>query len=393
MGRNLRDLWTISATSFLLWNSWLAFAPVFPLHVDDLGFSYFHLGILLAIPSVFCLFLTVPIGAFAYQRRKRVILASLALQSVSFLILGFLCDWPSLLAAQALYGMAASFFPPIITATVNSLCERETRGRMFGMFFTINGSAAISGPLLGSSILQYLSLSHFFQLLSLFPAVGFGIYLLKGLPDIQEDASPAGSPNGGVGSILRVLRHKGAVALCASQLLLATASAMFSTLFSVYVRDALLITSALVSSLFLMKGISNTVLRLPSGQLADRVGRKRPVMLSYFLLMVVFYLFSEAESFALIAVIMAIYGVAFGLRIVPQTALMCDLLGNEDAGVGMALLQTMFPLGSTIGSILSGWIVLGVSVQTVFKLSSVMLIPAIIALATVTEGQGEEARL
>lgn len=255
------------------------------------------------------------------------------------------------------------------------------------MFFSINGSATITGPLLGSLILQFLNLRSFFLLLSLFPLVGFSIYYFKGLPDKKSSDSPIEVHGGGISSILRVLKSRNVLALCSSQLLLATASAMFSTLFAVNVRNTLMLTSALVSSLFLMKGISNTLMRLPSGKLSDIVGRKRPVMLSYVLLMVVFYLFSEAESYAILMLIMVIYGLAFGLRIVPQTALVCDLVSDEDASVGMALLQTMFPIGFTIGSILSGWLALEVPIQVIFKLSSLILVPAIIVLATIVENQ------
>ena len=58
-------------TSFFLWTGWLAFTPVFPLHVDDLGFSFFDLGLLMVLPSFFSIFLRLPIGTVAGQIGKK----------------------------------------------------------------------------------------------------------------------------------------------------------------------------------------------------------------------------------------------------------------------------------------------------------------------------------
>jgi len=83
--------------------------------------------------------------------------------------------------------------------------------------------------------------------------------------------------------------------------------------------------------------------------------------------------------------IMALYGFAWGLRIVPEAALLTDLVDKEDANVGIALPQTMFPLGFLIGSILAGWLALTVSIETIFTLSSLMFVPAIIIFSMTKE--------
>jgi len=47
------------------------FKNLFPLHVDDLGFSFFDLGLLMALPSFFSIFLRLPVGTIASQIGKK----------------------------------------------------------------------------------------------------------------------------------------------------------------------------------------------------------------------------------------------------------------------------------------------------------------------------------
>lgn len=378
MDEKLRKLYAILGTSFFLWTGWLAFTPVFPLHVDALGFSFFDLGLLMAIPSLFSVFLRLPIGTVADRiGKRRIILFALAIQTLSFLFLGFLADWGGLFVARILQGIAVALFPPIITATIYDLAIPAGRGRMFGVFFTSIGLAMISGPLLSSLLLQFLGFNGFFVVLSLFPAIGFAIYFIG---SSGKDLSSVEKYNTGIRSIGRVLKNRNVLALCSCRVLFAITASMFATLFSVHAEDALLITSSLVSVLFMIRGMSNALLRLPSGKISDRIGRKKPILLSYIILAGVFLLFSETNSFIAFALTMTLYGFAWGLRVAPETALVSDLVDSEDASVGIALLQTMFPLGATIGSILAGWLALTTPIQTIFKLSSLVIVPAIIIL-------------
>ena len=183
-----------------------------------------------------------------------------------------------------------------------------------------------------------------------------------------------------ISSLWRVLKNTNVLALCSCRVLFAITTSIFATVFSVYAKDTLLIAASLVSVLFMIRGSTNTFIRLPSGKISDRIGRKKPILLSYALVSVIFYLFSETISFIAFALIMALYGFAWGLRVAPETALISDLVENKDANVGIALLQTMFPIGNTIGSLLAGWLAQLVPISTVFKISSLIIVPAIIIL-------------
>jgi len=369
-------LYAILGTSFFLWTGWLAFSPVFPLYVDDLGFGFFNLGLLMAIPSLFSIFLRLPIGTVADRIGKnRIVLFALTIQSFSFLLLGVLSSLSSLFAIRILQGMVVSFFPPVITATIYDLAIPTSKGTMFGVLFTSIGLAMISGPLISSLFLQFLDFNTFFMSLSLFPAIALIIYLIGMTKDQTKEEKKSR-----ISSLWRVLKNTNVLALCSCRVLFAITTSIFATVFSVYAKDTLLIAASLVSVLFMIRGSTNTFIRLPSGKISDRIGRKKPILLSYALVSAIFYLFSETISFIAFALIMALYGFAWGLRVAPETALISDLVENKDANVGIALLQTMFPIGNTIGSLLAGWLAQLVPISTVFKISSLIIVPAIIIL-------------
>ena len=369
-------MYAILGTSFFLWTGWLAFSPVFPLYVDDLGFGFFNLGLLMAIPSLFSIFLRLPIGTVADRIGKnRIVLFALTIQSFSFLLLGVLSSLSSLFAIRILQGMVVSFFPPVITATIYDLAIPTSKGTMFGVLFTSIGLAMISGPLISSLFLQFLDFNTFFMSLSLFPAIALIIYLIGMTKDQTKEEKKSR-----ISSLWRVLKNTNVLALCSCRVLFAITTSIFATVFSVYAKDTLLIAASLVSVLFMIRGSTNTFIRLPSGKISDRIGRKKPILLSYALVSAIFYLFSETISFIAFALIMALYGFAWGLRVAPETALISDLVENKDANVGIALLQTMFPIGNTIGSLLAGWLAQLVPISTVFKISSLIIVPAIIIL-------------
>lgn len=135
----------------------------------------------------------------------------------------------------------------------------------------------------------------------------------------------------------------------------------------------------------MIRAVFTTLLHVPSGKISDRIGGRKPAMLSYIFVAVVFYLFSETKSLIAFMLIMALYGFAWGLRAVPEVTLLSNLVDKEDGDVGIALLQTMFPIGFLIGPILAGWLALTVSMQTIFNLSSLIIVPAIIILLRIKE--------
>jgi predicted MFS family arabinose efflux permease len=192
----------------------------------------------------------------------------------------------------------------------------QIRERHLEYFFTSIGLAMVSGPLITSLFLGFLVLNSFFIFLSLFPAASFIIYLVGAREKDSQIEKYAGIDKSN--SLWRVLRHNRVLGLCVCRVLFSITSSIFATVFSVYARDLLLFTESAVSVLFLIRGGANALLRLPSGKISDIVGRRTPIFLSYILVVTVFFLISEISDFIGLALIMMIYGCAWGYELLQK---------------------------------------------------------------------------
>src|SRR3989338_3354986 len=84
------------------------FAPIFyVVYLSQLGFSLFHIGLLLAIIPLISLIFEIPTGAIAdLYGRKFSVLLGYFLEGLSFLLLFFVNDFFSILAIFAFLGFA-----------------------------------------------------------------------------------------------------------------------------------------------------------------------------------------------------------------------------------------------------------------------------------------------
>lgn len=103
------------------------------------------------------------------------------------------------------------------------------------------------------------------------------------------------------------------VNLCFYEFAFQVAEGVFATLFVVHAEEKLLLTASLISLLFAIRGLANTVIRIPAGKVADRIGRRFPFYLAAILLTVTFLSLAVVQSFLALSITMLIYGVGFGI--------------------------------------------------------------------------------
>ncbi len=376
-----REFHVLIATAFFFWAGWLAFTPIFPLFVVETGASYFELGLLMAIPSLLTIFLRLPVGMFFKKvGRRRILLLALLIQSVAFFLCGLAPNVVFLYPVRILQALALSFFPTVVTVAISDLTLPEGRGEAFGVFFTSIGLAMIFGPFLSSFLINYLNYRLTFLLFSLIPLAGFMLYLQtsKGAQEsyINVDKKTI------KGSFARIIRNRNVQALCIARMLFSFTAATFATLFSVYAEQTLLFTPSLISLLFMARGTVNALARLPSGKLSDKIGRRTPILVGYATVILVFLLLAVVRDSLAFALIMGLYGFAWGMRAPSETAMLSDSLNFEDVGLGIALLQTIFPIGATAGSIISGAAAQYYDISTIFLTCSILIVPAVVTILT-----------
>ena len=105
-------------------------------------------------------------------------------------------------------------------------------------------------------------------------------------------------------SLKGIMKKRPVQVLTYIRLSFAFGMSMITTLYAVYVVNSLGILPSVWSLLYTLRGLSNTLTRIPAGRISDKIGRKRPLLFSFIILTIVFILLSEVEVPTMIGVAM-----------------------------------------------------------------------------------------
>jgi EmrB/QacA subfamily drug resistance transporter len=126
---------------------------------------------------------------------RRLFTAGLALFAVASALCGAAQDPGQLIAARALQGVGAAALTPQAMVIIQEIFPRERMGAAFGVFSSMIGLAAVSGPVLGGVLTTYLSWRWVFYVN--LPVAAAGIALAYAyVPDIRTSRRRRLDPGG-----------------------------------------------------------------------------------------------------------------------------------------------------------------------------------------------------
>ncbi|MFC2033584.1 MFS transporter [Chloroflexota bacterium] len=122
-----------------------------PLYVKSLGMEALHVGILMAIFSVFFIVSQFPAGVIADKTGRFVpVITGLTLSIVALVVMSSVTALPLLAAVMALYGAAFGLLFPAISALIADNTRSEERGVASGIFHALlTAGVAIGAPIIG----------------------------------------------------------------------------------------------------------------------------------------------------------------------------------------------------------------------------------------------------
>ena len=120
------------------------------------------------------------------------------------------------------------------------------------------------------------------------------------------------------------------------------------------------------------------ILQFPSGAFSDKVGRLIPSAAGLSLSIVSLLILPSVATFALLAVVMALYGTAHGVLFPSISALVADHTIPEERGLATGLFHAFLTAGVTIGAPIMGWVGGMVGVELGLALSASILVLALV---------------
>jgi MFS family permease len=369
-----------------------------PIYGKELGATALEIGTLFSAFFLMAALLRPMLGRLMdrYGRRPFLLLgvAGYVGAALLFLLAGGLLV---LLAARLVEGAARSFLWLSAYAIVADCSPPDERGRRFGRVEAQLYRGVLVGAFVGFPCLDYLGIVQGWKvafavytvlaLAALFfawrgvretlPAVTFAppsTMLRAGL----SICSPSAPARGRVSPQLYVLMGIAVLTTASLALLTPVLMIFLQERFGAPVHDLAVayVPAALLHGL------------LPSylGRIADRVGRKLPMIVGLLAAAATSLTIPFADSMILIAAAWAVEAVCFSAATPAQEALVADHSGAEARGTGYGLYTLASGLGATIGPVLGGWVYDAGGHATPFYLNAgILVVGALLVLALVRE--------
>ena len=136
-----------------------------------------------------------------------------------------------------------------------------------------------------------------------------------------------------------------------------------------------------VGMLLAIFAIMFIITQLPSGAISDKIGRLAPTAIGLSLGTVSLVILPSVVTLPLLAVVMALYGIAYGILFPSILALVADHTIPEERGLATGVFHALLTAGVAIGAPAAGWVGQAVGVQPGLMLTSgIMVLALVIAL-------------
>ena len=362
--------------------------PALPKFVDLLGGSAIFVGLALSVFGAARLLINIPAGTFCERwGRKRVLLIG-ALGTGTFATLsGSSESVEMLLAYRFLAGLFAGMVIIAGSVIVTDLTSVENRGRYLSFVHGWQLVVFISSPGLGGLLADLISPRAPFYASGAGVLV-FGLWALLRLPETQPKV-PAGQlarASAGLGetvaNIRLLLGNRSFLMICLlSFAIFFTRVGSGSSLIPLMAYDSLDWSPSQLGLLFSSGGLIGIVTLYPSGQLADRLGRK-PVMVSSYLVVALglFLLpWSEGPVLFITAFYIMHLGSSFGGQ--APVAYVGDVVPPRLRGLGFALFRTFGDMAFIIAPVTTTGLTQAFSFFAGFYLNAFLILGVILLVA------------
>lgn len=302
-----RNVSIASAAVFLLGLGEELWKKFLPKYLEALGASTPIIGLFGTAEDFFDAIYQYPGGWVADRLgRRRAFLIFIALASAGYLVYYFASSWPLVFVGLALAMAWQSMASPAIFAIIGDSLPRDRRAMGFTLQSILKRVPIVIAPVIGGAMIASLGTVngvHAGLLITLALAAVTLLLVLK--VNIAIKASPATN----IAGVWRSF-HSGLKRLLISDVIIRMCEGMTGVLTILYVTNVQGFSTARYGTLIGIQMIVSILVYIPAGKIADRIGRKPFVIVTFFS----FALFPLAIIFAMNFSFLILAFVIGGLR-------------------------------------------------------------------------------
>ncbi len=355
--------------------------PVIALYAAALGAGLGTIGLIVGLYSVTNTFANILGGRlvdrFGY---KAPLIGGLVGDAVAMFAYA-LCRLPWHLAlVRAFHGSSGGLVGPATMSVVAKHTSSPRRGRAMGFYGMAIGTATLLGYGGGGIIASRLGYEFVFYIGGLLLLVAT---LLAGLMPRETGASSD--------RISWSDSFKKVIELLTNRKLRLSYWAIFAQYFAFGGIVVLLplymttlgMTAFHVGMLLAMFSLMFVLVQIPGGCLSDNIGRLRPAIIGLTLAVISVVTLPMVATFSLMVVIMALYGIGYGLLFPSISALIADFTTADEYGRATGIFHALITVGVSVGAPLMGWLAGFLGIRMSLSLSGAALLIAL-AMAALT---------
>ncbi|MFC1979586.1 MFS transporter [Chloroflexota bacterium] len=357
--------------------------PIMALHASELGASVGIIGLIVGLYSITNTPANIVFGRLIDRIGYKVpLIAGLVGDSLSMLLYS-LCRLPVHLAlVRVFHGISGGLVGPATMSVAADYSKRTQKGRAMGLYGMSLAAATLVGYGLSGALASRLSYKAVFLFGAVMLAMGVVLGLL--LPgDRRKSSSEAKTSfSEGLEKAKELIGKKGITVSYCSIFAQYFSFGGVVTLLPLYVKD-LGLEVFHVGMLLATFAILFFITQFPGGAFSDKVGRLIPIATGLSLGIVSLLMLPKMETFLMLATVMAIYGIAYGLLFPSISALVVDHTAPEERGMATGIFHALLTAGVAIGAPIIGWAGGIVGVETSLALSAaIMFLALVVTLKT-----------
>jgi DHA1 family multidrug resistance protein-like MFS transporter len=368
----------LSGVAFMVALGFGLVAPALPLFAAEFGVSKAAAGAVVSAFALMRLVVAPFVGRLVNAFGERVLLATgIGIVAVSSALAGLSQSYWQLLVLRGAGGAGSIMFSVSAVSLLVRVTPNHLRGRAQGVWAGSFLIGMVAGPAVGTVATFSLRLPFFLYAGTLVVAGLLGLGALRH-SELAARQSVRTEPLA-LSVALRNRAYLGALAAA-----FAGAFAFIgarSALVPLYVRDSLHLSSNWAYAAFLVVSLVSGALLLPTGKVADTVGRRPVIVVGLLVGAVAFLLLPTLPAKTGLVAVMVLVGVAAAADSVAPGAMMGDVVAGR-GGTVVAVFQMAGDLGLVLGPVVTGWVVDNAGYPPAFAVcAAVCAVPVFAVLA------------
>ena len=383
--RLLRDLphevKALTGVAFMVALGFGLVAPALPLFAREFGVGKAAAGAVVSAFALMRLVMAPFVGRMVNAAGERLLLASgIGIVAVSSALAGLAQSYWQLLVLRGAGGVGSIMFSVSAASLLVRVTPSHLRGRAQGVWAGSFLIGMVAGPAVGTVATFSLRLPFFLYAGTLVVAGLLGLSALRN-SELAARQSDRSEPLAlAVAVRQRAYLAALAAAFAGSFALIGARSAMVP----LYVREGLHLSAGWAYAAFLIVSLVSGVLLLPSGKVADTVGRRPVIAVGLLVGAVAYLLLPSIPVAAGLVAAMVLIGVAAASDSVGPGAVMGDVVSGR-GGTVVAVFQMAGDLGAVLGPVVTGLVADAAGYTPAFGVCAVVCALPVLAVLVAPE--------